>query len=292
MNKYIKCICICLALVSFSFVITTIEMGCKKHWIQNNQITVFEHSESVDHLTQLFVTAGLPENLDPNRSISVLTNHGYLVGYCESLKNPIWVAYRIGKTKTPLDSARANQFLTDTRTTSKVSDEDYRGSGFDRGHMAPNFAIKTNYGKLAQLETFLMTNISPQTAKLNRSIWRKLEHKVAAKYAQDLSDIWVITGPIFDDDPPKMHSGVSIPHSFYKIVVNKYGIRDSGLETLAFIFPQEVDNEKPLDDYLVSIDEIEKLTDLNFFALFGKRKQRNMESSAATSIWAEPYKHN
>lgn len=292
MNNSLKCVCICLALVSLSFVITTIEMGCKTIEPEQSGVAVFKHFEPIGHLAHIFVTAGLPQNLDPNRSITVLTNHGYLVGYCEALKNPIWVAYRIGKTKNPLDSARANQFLTDTRTTSRVSDEDYRGSGFDRGHMAPNFAIETNYGKLAQLETFLMTNISPQTAKLNRSIWRKLEHKVATKYAQDLSDIWVITGPIFDDDPPAMHSGVSIPHSFYKIVVNKYGIRDSGIETLAFIFPQEVDNQKPLDDYLVSIDEIEELIDLNFFALFGKRKQKNMESSAATSIWSEPYKHD
>ncbi len=75
-------------------------------------------------------------------------------------------------------------------------------------------------------------------------------------------------------------------------MINKYGIRDSGIETLAFIFPQEIDNRKPLNDFLVSIDEIENRTDLDFFSLFGKRKQKNMESLAATSIWQKPYEHN
>ncbi len=262
-----------------------------QHQISN--VTTFKYSEpGQGHQAQLFVTAGLPQNLDRDRTITVLVNHGYIVGYSESFKNPIWVAYRLGKTDNPLDSARAQQFLVDHRTTSKVSDEDYRGSGFDRGHMAPNFAIETNYGKLAQLETFLMTNISPQTAKLNRSIWRKLESKIVREYAYDLSDIWVITGPIFDREPPRLVSDVAVPSAFYKIVVNKYGIRDSGIETLAFIFPQKVDNKKPLGYFLVPIDDIEKLTHLDFFSLFGIRKQKNMESARAENIWEKPYKHN
>ncbi len=145
---------------------------------QRSSVSIFGHSEiKQEYLIPLFVTAGMPQNLDLSKSITVLVYHGFVVGYSEDLKNPVWVAYRLGKTNNPLDSPRDPQFHADSRTTSQVSDKDYKGSGYDRGHMAPNRAIENHYGKLAQLETFFTTNVSPQTSKLNRVMWRKLETK-------------------------------------------------------------------------------------------------------------------
>jgi len=62
--------------------------------------------------------------------------------------------------------------------------------------MAPNYAISTLYGKSSQLDSFLMTNITPQKPNLNRKIWQRLE-EIEIKYFTKLSDeIYVYTGTI------------------------------------------------------------------------------------------------
>lgn len=118
---------------------------------------------------------------------------------------------------------RPYSFYIDNRTESKVSHDDYTGSGYDRGHMAPNSAILLNYGQMAQLETFLMSNITPQTSELNRNIWEKLERKAREEISQDdtknkeIKAVYVITGTIFSDNPEKLESGIPIPSHCYKI---------------------------------------------------------------------------
>ena len=128
---------------------------------------------------ELRVFGGLPNTANYGHPVIVLTNIGYLSGYCEARRNPAWVGFSISSVTVGSTAKRPPKFITDPRTTSRVAHQDFSNSGYDRGHMAPNYAIGTRYGHEAQRETFLMSNIAPQAPDLNRIWWRVLEEKEA-----------------------------------------------------------------------------------------------------------------
>jgi len=237
------------------------------------------------HRTQLFTYGGLPVAQNVRSDFKILVNTGYAVGYSEKLKNPLWAVYRLGnkKTQSVQEWERPWTFYVDTRTDSKVTHADYERSGYDRGHIIPNFAMMEQYGQMAQLETYLMSNICPQTPSLNRGIWKTLEGKIRDEISQDdttnkqVHSVYVITGPIFKKNPPdRLASGVAIPDEFYKIIAFKKGYL-STLKAVSFIFPQAPETNEFMA-YVTTIDEIEKLTGLDFFPELGVRKQKNLES--------------
>lgn len=237
------------------------------------------------HKKKLFTYGGFPISTNIRSDFKILINTGYAVGYSESLKNPLWAVYRLGnkKTESVQEWERPWTFFVDDRTDSKVSHNDYTSSGYDRGHMIPNFAMMEQYGQMAQLETYLMSNICPQTPALNRGIWKSLEGKLRDKISQDdttnkqVHSVYVITGPIFRKNPPdKLNSGVAIPDEFYKIIAFKKGYFGT-IKAVSFIFPQAPENDDYMK-YVTTIDKVEGLTGLEFFPELSSVKQHNLES--------------
>lgn len=219
------------------------------------------------------IYGGLPRTDGYPHPVVVLTNIAYLVGYCEPRRNPAWVSFSISSITVAQPAKRPSTFLTDTRTTSRVAHHDYTNSGYDRGHMAPNYAIATRYGHEAQRETFLMSNVCPQSPNLNRIWWRRLEEN---DFALRLERVWIITGPVFDSRGEKLRSGVEIPTAFYRIILYE----ENGVpRVLAFIAPQNVTGQEPLTDYLASVREIEQQTGLDFFPTLPKGLQDRMETA-------------
>jgi len=196
-------------------------------------------------------------------TILVLTNVGYVAGYSEQLKDPVWVCYRLFKVNSLQAPPRPQKFDMDSRTVAGVTSADYTSSGYDRGHMAPNFAIAVCYGAQAQLETFLMSNILPQKPHLNRGVWERLESQEIREYAQRYETIWVIDGPVFGDHPTRLKAGVAISTKCYKIIARE----ERGMPSvMAFIMPQDVTGNESPSQFVTSVREIENQTRLNFFS--------------------------
>lgn len=217
--------------------------------------------------------------------VKVLENRGYVVGYSESMRNPLWAAYRIFDVPDLQRRAvgpRKSTFTADRRTRSQVSHRDYTHSGYDRGHMAPNYGIASRYGREAQLETYLMSNIIPQNPNVNRHLWKDLEMSVAKRYSRYFREVWVITGPVFQGEIKKLESGVPIPSAYYKIIADESG---QELRTLAFLVEQRCPPYTRIRKRLVSVDEIEKLTGLDFFPDLSDALETELESKAATRLW-------
>jgi len=229
------------------------------------------------------VYMGVPNSSSFTR---VFRNSSFMLGYSDYRGNPLWVTYKL--TPIPKNSKkykRPDKFESDWRAINRVNHNDYTHSGYDRGHLAPNFAISRLYGKNAQLDTFLMSNISPQKAKLNRGIWKKLE-KIEIKYFTKIFDkVWVFTGPIFDKNIEKLSSSdrVEIPDAFYKIYI---GIK-KGKEpkSLAFIIPQNVKGYEPLRKFVTTIDDIEAQTKIDFLYKLDDKIEDKIESSKDTTPW-------
>lgn len=211
-----------------------------------------------------------------------LHNRGYVVGYSEAMKNPLWVSYRLFDVPKLSSGKRPSGFKVDSRTKSEVHHNDYTHSGYDRGHMAPNYGIATRYGPDAQLETFLMSNVIPQTPEVNRGLWKNLEMLAAKKYGRYFSEVWVITGPVFQDPVEKLDSGVRVPGQYYKIMIDEQG---DELRVLAFLVEKDCPPYTRIRKRLVSIDEIETLTGLDFFPDLSEEEQIELETDAAGRIW-------
>jgi len=228
-----------------------------------------------------YAYAGLPRSALP---IKVLKNQGFVVGYSDTRKNPLWVAYRILKIESPTTHKRPSRFKVDNRTAARVSHNDYTRSGYDRGHMAPNYAIATRYGGDAQLETFLMSNICPQKPSLNRHVWKGLEMLVAKDYANRLEEVWIICGPIFDEQIERLASGVEIPDAFYKIIVDE---KDGKVRVLAFVMPQGVSSSErdQLAKFLRSVDDVEQQTGLDFLHELPDDVEDRVEAEKARGGW-------
>ncbi len=237
----------------------------------------------------LLTYAGLPVAAD-SLDLKVFANTAYMVGYSESLKNPRWVVYRAGnmrgtyKCKNDDKWERPFRFKTDPRSTASVSHDDYSSTGYDRGHMAPDALIQCHYGPTEKMETYLMTNISPQKPELNRGIWEELEQYVRETLSQkddsnkNIVEVFVTDGPIFDTaNPARLQpSGVAIPDRFYKILTYQIGYFGT-VKAVAFIFPQNPVSPH-LMDYVVTVDEIEVATGLEFNTQLTNTKQHNLES--------------
>jgi endonuclease G, mitochondrial len=170
----------------------------------------------------------------------------------------------------------------DNRTQAKVKSKDYTNTGFDRGHMAPNHGIATRYGKDAQLETFLMTNVCPQKPNMNRKVWRKLEAIVADDYSNRLEEVWVITGPVFAEKPERFPSGISVPTAFYKIIVDEL---NGTPRMLAFIVSQGVKGNEATRTFLVNVDTIEQQAGLDLFSDLEDGLEEKLESETAKEMW-------
>ena len=224
------------------------------------------------------------ESLTPLTFHRVLRNEGFLVGWSDVRVNPLWGSYQLYEVENPRAGPRPN-FQRDWRTLWPVGTDHYAGSGYDRGHMAPNYAIAAVHGTQAQRDTFYMSNMSPQRPDLNRRLWQRLEEVVIDRFVPRFGVVQVITGPVFAErfvDGVSRRVGlVEIPEAFYKIVV----VPAEEPLALAFIMPQQVRGNEPLDDFLVSIDEVELRTGLNFFPRLAEDVAEVLEGEVVTEGW-------
>ena len=192
----------------------------------------------------------------------LMVKHQFVLAYNCSLGTPRWVSWELNPSWMG-DADRADNFRPDPglpQGCNVVDSNDYRGSGYDRGHMTPS-ADRTR-SKEDNNATFLMTNIVPQTPQLNREVWRELE-----EYSRDLVEqsnyLYIIAGT--HGAKGKIADGkVTVPAVNWKIVVAR---KQSGeiAQVIAVIMPND-DKVRQTDweDYKVTVNQIEQLTGYSF----------------------------
>lgn len=232
------------------------------------------------------VFGGVPKSNE--HFVRVFRNQAYMVGYSDSKGNPLWVVYKLTSPK-PNTTAlkRPENFSADWRNFYFIQPNDYTNSGYDRGHMAPNHAISVLYGKEAQIETFLMTNISPQKPSLNQKLWQTLEEKELYEFTQNSKELWVFTGPLFDKKSSylKHSKAVEIPDAFYKFYVKI--LEDGTIKTAGFILPQTVKPYEKLSKFAVSIDEIEARSGFDFLHVIQDHLENELEANIDVTDWLD-----
>ena len=134
-------------------------------------------------------------------------------------KTPVFVAERLNKAQ--LNDAkgekRTNRFFADARLpyAKRAQLEDYKGSGWSRGHMAPTADMPTTQ---AMAQSFSLANMVPQAPRNNQKAWAGIE-QATRKYAMRAEgDVYVITGQVFEDNAQAIGPGaVRVPKYLYKL---------------------------------------------------------------------------
>ncbi len=235
------------------------------------------------------VFMGVPKSRywhQPFTWVRIFRNANFMLGYSDLRGNPLWVSYQIKSVAKGTERyQRPRNYTVDWRSINQVKHADYTHSGYDRGHMAPNYAISRLYGKQAQLNTFLMSNIAPQKPNLNQKLWQRLEEVEIKHFTQLNEQVWVLTGPVFMGDTERLPNAmnVEIPAAFYKIYV--LPCETDALRIIAFLMPQQVTGNEPLTDYVTSVDAIEELTGLDFFTDLDDDIEESLEAMIDIEPW-------
>ncbi len=205
----------------------------------------------------------------------------YTLRYSEAHEQAIWVAYKLSADSLKQEKfARKDNFRKDPRVrTGSAELSDYKGTGYDRGHLAP--AADFSYDEFALSQTFYMSNMSPQVASFNRGIWKKLEEKVR-DWSMENSEIYVVTGPILNKEFTTIGSNeVSVPEQYYKIILD---VHKPEIKAIAFLLKNEKSSAS-LETFVVSIDQIEDLSGLDFFPTMPDDLEQALEANIDKSPW-------
>lgn len=223
----------------------------------------------------------VPEDILPASTTGEVVRHTYYVlSYDEDNEQAEWVAYELTRDRLNENWVeRPNSFRPDPDVrTESATPRDYSGSGYDKGHLCP--AADMAFDEKAIDETFFMSNMSPQAGAFNGGVWRELE-ECTRDWARKFKRLYVATGPVLNQTPLGQigFSKVTVPASYYKVLYAPEQHR-----AIAFILPNAM-STRPIMDYACSIDEVEKLTGLDFFPNLLKGLDEELEGSLDKAAW-------
>jgi endonuclease G, mitochondrial len=252
---------------------------------------------------------GIPTSPTGATNERLLHQTDYIINYDADLLVPTWVAYRLRDTDIQ-ERERLDCFRPDPRLLANDSAEldDYKEDNqiYDRGHMAPRAAF--NRSECAMINTFILTNMTPQHDRFNRCTWRWLEEN-EREWAKLKGEIYVIIGAIFDSDAdgkrdadndvPRIETlhRVALPSHFYRIILHTRP--NTFVESMTFILPHK-DETQPFNQrnqvlkaHLDKIETVEALTGITFLeslAVENPVKAQAVRHFKAQTMWSEPEK--
>ncbi|XP_027218056.1 endonuclease G, mitochondrial isoform X2 [Penaeus vannamei] len=216
---------------------------------------------------------------------NVRSLNDYVLSYDTRNRIPYWVCEHLtaeNVAKNPnVDRAKCD-FHEDTSVHQYFRSEnrDYKGSGFDRGHLA----AAGNHRRSQEdcHETFLLSNMSPQVGRgFNRDKWNDVE-QYCRQLTKSYANVYVCTGPLFlprREEDGKLYvkyqvigqNHVSVPTHFYKVVVCESSTGELDLES--FLLPNvEIDDSVPIASFHVPLETIERASGLLIFDKLSQKK--------------------
>lgn len=201
---------------------------------------------------------GQIKSYSPKYDSCVIEHKYYELKYSELHEQALWVAYVLKDSYLEKNTDRKDDFREDPAIiTGSASLNDYKGSGYDRGHLMP--AADMVFDEVAMSESFYMSNMSPQLPGFNRGVWKRLENQVR-RWVIDYEELYIISGGVLNNIIDTIGPNrVSVPGSYYKIILDT----EPEYRAVAFLIPHRK-SSLTLDSFIVSIDSVEKVTGIDF----------------------------
>ena len=210
----------------------------------------------------------------------ILKRTAYTASYNQKTRNPNWVGWVLTAEHTDGPYERKGiKFEEDEEVPApraRYSDIRESECGYQRGHLCP--AADNKWSFKTQKEAFLMTNICPQNGDLNQRDWKYLEQD-CREWALKYGKIYIVAGPICNKKRPKTvgENKVAVPDAFFKVVlmVPESGGKDA--KAAGFVYDNK-EGHHPASHYQKTIDEVERMTHLDFFHQLDDQIENDIES--------------
>lgn len=289
MKKYI---CIALVVVIALFVVAMIISGSDEQdiiqFVELNEGDVEKVSfvssaeePSVNHAEQKLRLIELPRNSDFNVE-QIIWHKGYSLSFNPNTLIPNWVAYELTSDETDGPWTRKGlRFMPDPDCQSMQADnDDYRNSGYSRGHLAPAGDMK--WDSVAMLESFYFTNCIPQDEALNNGRWNQLEMK-ARTWAKEYGCVYVVCGPVFfNSDTLRIgYHQVAVPDACFKALLAP---TVKGYSAIAFLM-NNADEKRSIADCALTVDELENCLGMDFFYALDDNLEEETEAVVKWNDW-------
>lgn len=214
-------------------------------------------------------------------SEQILYRKGYTVSYNKEHKIPNWVAWHLTAEHTSGSHRRpGGAWHEDTDVPQpRATFDDYRDSGWSKGHMCP--AGDNKWDQDAMYDTFLFTNCCPQDANLNSGDWNQIE-MACRRWAQKYGDIFIVCGPILYGTEHETigPNKVVVPEAFFKVVICLEG-KPKGIGFIR----KNTDTSRRNDLYVNTINEVERITGMTFFPTLPQEISDSVKSQNDISDW-------
>lgn len=210
----------------------------------------------------------------------LLSHTAYCLSYNKETRCPNWVAWQLTAEHADGEWVRSNDYREDYNVPApRATNEDYRGSSWSRGHMCP--AGDCKWDANAMSETFLLSNMCPQDKSLNSGLWNRIEMD-CRKWAQKYGCIYIICGPLFYN---KEHETIGtnkvvVPEAFFKVILCMQGKP----KAIGFVVKNNAGTRKK-DQYVNTVDEVERITDYDFFPTLPDSIENVVEATANINEW-------
>ncbi len=215
-------------------------------------------------------TYSIEINNEQNKSyLRTIEYNNYAVLYNVLYKIPVWVKYELTALETDGPHSRKGKDFRQDQSMNypQADDNDYKGSGWSRGHMAPSGDFK--WDNDAMWDTFYY---------INSGQWNSLEQKVR-NWARQFGSITVVTGPIIGDNKYGTigYNKIVVPDAFFKAIL-------ADRQAIAFVMYNQPKNEK-IPKCAMSIDSLEELVGVDFFSELDDDIESEIESSFIPRHW-------
>lgn len=233
-------------------------------------------SANMQHYPNLF------KDVKSKTSNNKITDYtGFSLSFNSRNHTPDWVGWELLASETSGQAVRkGKKFWQDEKVAGCAMYKDYTRSGYDRGHMYP--AADAKWSEKSMNECFAMTNICPQNQSLNSGAWSTLEEKERTWAKRD-SALIIIAGPMYEASDTKTigDTRVRVPSAFFKVIIAPYISQPRGI---AFIYPN-MPSPGNMQNYVVTIDQVEEITGLDFFSSLPDNLENEIESKSSFKLW-------
>ncbi|MFO7659027.1 MAG: DNA/RNA non-specific endonuclease [Bacteroidales bacterium] len=203
----------------------------------------------------------------------------YTLAFVEGYELASWVAYQLTPVQLTSSVEIKKKFLEDPKvSTGSATKKDYKDASYLPGQLVP--AEDMMFSEEAVMETFYYSNTVPMKQAFYNYTWKKTE-KLIREWAKETDTLYIVAGPVLADAPfPTFgENKVSIPSRFYKVVLDLKAGKGFG-----FVIKSSL-STGVLKPTAMSIDEVEKITGIDFFSSLPDEEEDKIESEFNLSDW-------
>jgi len=275
-----------IALSSFALIATSChrrnhkQINWTEDYTEENTITIIgkpdTNKENIDSFDNKLLYTTINEDI-PNQ---LLFRYSYISSYNFKTRCPNWVAWHLTSNHADGDCPRYSKYDEDMEVPApRATNEDYRGSGWTRGHMCP--AGDNKWDAEAMRESNLLSNMCPQHASLNSGLWNVIERD-CRKWAVRYGDVYIVCGPVFLN---KEHETIGmnkvvVPEAFFKVI-----LRLSPEPAAIGFVVRNNEGKKKKDQFVNTVDDVERITGMDFFPALPDSIENSVEATASLYNW-------